>query len=122
MISNRRGACVELRRKTNSKLNDEVTSVAVSLMAACPSQEERLAPPPDFRYIGLDAGPRVTLGYLAGLLGATATVGAGLAGGFGSRALLGGAIAGAAATLALGRAGGPHGASGLRRALCRAIR
>lgn len=89
-----------------------MTSVAVSLKATCPFQEERLAPPPDFRYIGLDAGPRVKLGYLAGLVGATATLGAGLAGGFGSRGMLAMAIVGAAATLALGRAGGPHGARG----------
>ena len=115
MISNRRGACVELRRKLHRKLFRAVTSAAVLPLHAFDASaalDERLAPPPDFRYVGLDAGPRVQLGYLAGLLGAAATVGTGFACGFGSRGVIAAAIAATATTITLGRAGGPHGARG----------
>lgn len=52
------------------------------LWPAPPEGRERaagqLAPPPDFRYVGLYPGPRLRLGILAGTLGACASLGASL--------------------------------------------
>lgn len=66
-----------------------------------------LAPPPDFRYVGLEAAPRVPIGVVAALTGVAATVGTGLSCGFGSRAAALAAMCAAATTFALRRAGGP---------------
>jgi hypothetical protein len=71
-----------------------------------------LAPPPDFRYVGLEPAPRVQLGVAAALCGVAATLGMGAAFGFGSREAATMAIGAAVTTFALRRAGGPARARG----------
>jgi hypothetical protein len=65
-----------------------------------------LAPLPDFRYVGLEPGPRVRAAYLAGLIGAGATAGAAFAVGCPSRGMLLTAAMAAVTTYALRRLGG----------------
>ena len=72
-----------------------------------PDSVVALAPAPDFRYVGLEPGPRARVGLWASLLGATATLGAGLYHGVTARGLILTAIATAAGALALRRVGGP---------------
>jgi len=81
-------------------------------MAAIPTSLGLLAPPPDFRYVGLEAGPRVQRGYLGGLAGAAALGVAAIAG-VGARPLLLTAAGAVAASIVLARGGGPHTARGL---------
>ncbi len=66
-----------------------------------------LAPAPDFRYVGLESGPPARLGLWASLLGASATLGAGLYHGATVRGLLLTAIATVTGAIALRRFGGP---------------
>lgn len=72
-----------------------------------PDTVAALAPAPDFRYVGLEPGPRARVGLWASLLGATATLGAGLYHGVTVRGLILTAIATTAGALALRRVGGP---------------
>jgi len=81
-------------------------------MAAIPTTLDLLAPSPDFRYVGLEAGPRVQRGYLGGLAGAAALGIAALAG-VGARPLLLTAAGAVAASLFMARGGGPHTTHGL---------
>ena len=73
-----------------------------------------LPPAPDFRYVGLEPGPRARVGMWASLVGAGASVGAGAIHGFGVRGMVLTAITAAAAALALRRVGGPRVAGGWR--------
>ncbi len=81
-------------------------------MAATTTTLALLAPSPDFRYVGLEAGPRVQRGYLGGLAGAAALGVAAMAG-VGARPLLLTAAGALAASLVLARGGGPHSTHGL---------
>lgn len=65
-----------------------------------------LAPPPDFRYVGLEAAPRVQIGLVAGLVGAGATALATAA--YGPRGMVIAAAGALAASLAV-RGAGSHG-------------
>ena len=79
-----------------------------------------LAPPPDFRYVGLEAGARLRVGFVAGMLGASATFGAGLVTTFGERGLLMTAIAAGGTAYFLRGAFGPRtrgGSSGVPMAI-----
>jgi hypothetical protein len=71
-----------------------------------------LPPEPDFRYVGLEPGPRRRVGLWASLIGAGASIGAGALHGFGLRGAVLTAITAAAAALALRRVGGPRVAGG----------
>ncbi len=71
-------------------------------IASTPSTD-MLAPPPDFRYVGLEAGPRLQIGLIAGLVSAGATAAATAA--YGSRGLVVAAAGALAASLALRGAG-----------------
>ncbi len=75
-----------------------------------------LPPAPDFRYVGLEPGPRTRVGLWASLIGAGASVGAGAIHGFGVRGMVLTAITAAAAALALRGVGGPRAASVWRAA------
>jgi hypothetical protein len=81
----------------------EVLSAVAPVLAP---DEGLLAPLPDFRYVGLEPGPRVRAAYVAGLLGAGATAGAAMAFGCPSRGLLLTAATAAVTTYALRRVGG----------------
>lgn len=77
---------------------------APNLESIASSGGGRLAPPPDFRYVGLSpTGPRAWASHVAGAVGAAATVGAALAYGCPSRELLVTALAATSATVALRR-------------------
>jgi hypothetical protein len=74
----------------------------VTIAASIPPAD-MLAPPPDFRYVGLEAGPRVQLGLVAGLAGVAATSFATAA--FGMRGMLIAAAGALATSIALRGAG-----------------
>jgi len=78
---------------------------------------DMLAPPPDFRYVGLEAAPRVQLGLAAGLVGAGATALAAAA--YGARGMMIAAAGALAASLAVRGAGAGAGflARGVRMAI-----
>ena len=67
-----------------------------------------LAPAPDFRYVGLDPGPRSRIGLWASATLGAATLGAGLLHGITLRGVVLTGIAAVAGALALRRVGGPH--------------
>lgn len=65
----------------------------------------KLPPPPDFRYVGLEAGNRTTLGVRVAIAGAAASATQGLAHGFGLRGAAFAALGAGLAAIALGRMG-----------------
>jgi hypothetical protein len=67
-----------------------------------------LAPAPDFRYVGLDPGPRSRIGLWTSATVGVATFGAGLLHGISVRGVLLTAIGALAGALAFRRLGGPH--------------
>ncbi len=69
---------------------------------------DSLAPAPDFRYVGLEPGPRKRVGLWASATLGVATLGAGLLHGVTLRGVVLTTIAAAAGALALRRVGGPH--------------
>jgi hypothetical protein len=69
---------------------------------------ESLAPAPDFRYVGLEPGPRSRVGLWASATLGLATLGAGLVHGVTVRGVVLTAIAAVAGGLALRKVGGPH--------------
>src|SRR5512140_177884 len=69
---------------------------------------DSLAPAPDFRYVGLEPGPRSRVGLWASATLGVATLGAGLLHGVTARGVVLTAIAAVAGGLALRRVGGPH--------------
>lgn len=68
---------------------------------------ERLAPMPDFRYVGLEPGAHVRVGLWATLFGASATMSAALVHGFGVRGLAVSAISTTVAALAMRKVATP---------------
>jgi hypothetical protein len=76
---------------------------------SAPSPERgTLAPAPDFRYVGLDPGPRSRVGLWASATFGAATFGAGLLHGISARGVLLTAVGAVCGALALRRIGGPY--------------
>ncbi len=64
---------------------------------------DAIAPAPDFRYVGLEPGPRITPSTWASLVGVSATLGAGLVHELGVRGLVLGALGAGVTALAMKR-------------------
>src|SRR5437870_4767660 len=84
-------------------LRVELTAKGRRTLSIVDAPADMLAPPPDFRYVGLEAAPRVQLGFVAGLVGAGATALATAA--YGARGMMIAAAGALAASLALRGAG-----------------